>query len=61
MQLHRSMKGMQAYKAAVVIAREFHAQLIAIWKWSEVFHLCKAEPEHKMVDGQGTRGEGLRL
>ena len=40
------------------ITREFHAQLITIWKWSEVFHLCKTEQEHKMVDGPG-RGWGL--
>ena len=56
MQLHRSTKGMQAYKPAVVIASEFHAELIANLKWSEVFQLCKTEQEHKMVEGLGGRG-----
>ena len=37
------MKGMQAHKGAVVIAREFHTQFIANLK---VFHLCKSEQEH---------------
>ena len=52
------MKGMQAYKAAIVIAREFHAQLIANLKveWS-----LSTEQEHKMVDGPGGGEEIMHI